>query len=420
MNLHRCLHGYLNALVDSDSMLRATPFGHGKSASFEMRHNRIWTWIPMGHGPPRSPMFPMFPMVDLRIGGLIVPRLLDMRVTGVALLLTLAATAGAAASAQSSNAAEVTHSSPAVFGTLRSPCGPGHATGATSQGVTDSSIHIAYGDDRGFSGDPGLDQEMGDSVKDMIAWCNALGGIDGRRVIGDYYDAAVTNTDVVMKQACNTDFMFVGEGFALDDSAEDTRLGCNLAAVPGFTASQVVSNAYEMFQALPTPANHSAVSVAYQAEKLFGSRAQRVGIYDSTLSSEQQGTAKYVQAYSEAGLKFISHCSVEVDYNGEADYTPFMQNLENCGAQILYVNTTPGTILYGTLQADNQIGYHPIWLAESEAYTSGFAHWNTQGLANDVYVRMGIEPFEAAGVVPAVAQVSLHCQEVWRSDFIIG
>jgi hypothetical protein len=29
------------------------------------------------------------------------------------------------------------------FGTLPSPCGPGHATGATDQGVTASSIRIA-------------------------------------------------------------------------------------------------------------------------------------------------------------------------------------------------------------------------------------------------------------------------------------
>ena len=31
--------------------------------------------------------------------------------------------------------------------------------------------------------------------------------------------------------------MLVGEGWALDAAAEETRLGCGLAAVPGYTGS---------------------------------------------------------------------------------------------------------------------------------------------------------------------------------------
>ena len=59
-------------------------------------------------------------------------------------------------------------STSSTFGTLASPCGPGSAHGATEQGVTDTSIRIGYGDDRGFSQSPGLDQEMGDAVTALI------------------------------------------------------------------------------------------------------------------------------------------------------------------------------------------------------------------------------------------------------------
>ncbi len=165
----------------------------------------------------------------------------------------------------------------AKFGTLPSPCGKGHDTGATDKGVTNSTINIAYGDDRGFSGLPGLDQEMGDAVKDMISWCDAQGGIGGRKIVGDYGNAAVTNVGSVVTQECKQDFMLVGEGFALDGTAEQTRLGCNLAAVPGFTVAPVVANAYEMYQASPNPANASPVSSAYEAEKLFGAKTKKVG-----------------------------------------------------------------------------------------------------------------------------------------------
>ena len=89
-----------------------------------------------------------------------------------------------------------------TFGTLASPCGPGNASGATQQGVTDTSIRIGYGDDRGFTGSPGLDQEMGDAVTAMIKWCNSQGGIDGRKIVGDDYDAAITQVTTVMQEAC--------------------------------------------------------------------------------------------------------------------------------------------------------------------------------------------------------------------------
>ncbi len=327
-------------------------------------------------------------------------RTTGMRAVGVALLLTTLTSAGVLVAPETGGAAS---SGSSTFGTLPSPCGKGHATGATDQGVTNSTINIAYGDDRGFSGLPGLDQEMGDAVKAMVAWCNAQGGIDGRKIVGDYYDAAVTNVGNVMSQACKNDFMLVGEGFALDGVAEQTRLGCNLAAVPGFTVSPVVANAYEMYQASPNPANASPVSSAYEVQKLFGAKTQHVGEYNSTLSTQQQSMAKAVQAYTEAGWKF-ANCPFQVNYNGEANYTPFVQKLQGCGAQIVYNDSTPGPTLYGAFEAENQIGYDPIWVEDSGAYTQAMANWNTAGLANNMYVRLSYEPLEAAKVVPAVAR----------------
>jgi ABC-type branched-subunit amino acid transport system substrate-binding protein len=323
-----------------------------------------------------------------------------IRVVALALLLTTLAGTGVVISPAVSSASS---SSTTKFGTLPSPCGPGHATGSTDQGVTNSTISIAYGDDRGFSGSPGLLQEMGDAVKAMVAWCNAQGGINGRKLVGDYYDAAVTNVGNVMSQACKKDFMLVGQGFALDGVAEHTRLGCNLAEVPGFTVSPVVANAYEMYQASPNPANYSPVSSAYEAEKLFGSKTKHVGVYDSTLSTQQASTSKAVQAFTEVGWKFVN-CPFLFNYNGEANYTPFMQKLQGCGAQIIYNNSTPGPTLYGALQAANQIGYNPIWVEDAGAYAEAFAKWNTAGLGNNVYVRESYEPLEAAKVVPAVAK----------------
>ena len=59
---------------------------------------------------------------------------------------------------------------------------------------------------------------------------------------------------------------------------------------------------------------------------------------------------------------------------------------------------------YGALEAENQIGYKPIWVEDSASYTAAFAQWNTAGLGNNTYVRLSYEPLEAAKVVPAVGQ----------------
>jgi hypothetical protein len=173
--------------------------------------------------------------------------------------------------------------------------------------------------------------------------------------------------------------------------------------VPGFTVSPVVANAYEMYQASPNPADYSPVSSAYEAKKLFGSKVQKAGEYNSTLSTQQSSMAKAVQAYTEAGWKFVN-CPFQVNYNGEANYTPFVQKLQGCGVQVVYNDSTPGPTLYGALEAETQIGYKPIWVEDSGAYTQSFAQWNTAGLGNNVYVRLSYEPLEASKVVPAVAQ----------------
>jgi hypothetical protein len=102
----------------------------------------------------------------------------------------------------------------------------------TDQGVTSTAIHVAYGDDRGFPGQPGLNKEMGDAVRGMIKWCNDQGGILGRQVVGDFYDAAVTEVNSVMQQACKSDFMLVGEGWALDNWPREPGSAATLSPCP--------------------------------------------------------------------------------------------------------------------------------------------------------------------------------------------
>ena len=189
-----------------------------------------------------------------------------------------------------------------MFGTLASPCGSGDAKGATDQGVTDTSIRIAYGDDRGYSQSPGLDQEMGDAITAMIKWCNDQGGINGRKIVGDNYDAAIMQVNTVMQQACKADFMLVGEGWALDEAAEGTRVGCNLVAVPGYSVGPDFANAPEMFQGVPNPDDYLPASIYYQIAQLFPQDVTSFDVLHTTLASATEVSyAKDVAAAAAAG-----------------------------------------------------------------------------------------------------------------------
>ena len=206
-----------------------------------------------------------------------------------------------------------------------------------------------------------------------------------------------------MTQACKTDFMLVGEGFALDQSAEQTRLGCNLVQVPGFAVGSDVANAYESYQPTPNPVNMSPVSSAYQVKGLFPSKVQKVGEYIENLSPVEVSMAKAKQAFEQTGWKYLN-CPFQIQYTGEPDYTPFAQKLQSCGAQVVYTDVSPSPELYGILQADNQLGYNPIWVGDTNLYSPQFAAWNTSGLANNFYVRSAYAPLNAANVVPAIKQ----------------
>ena len=84
--------------------------------------------------------------------------------------------------ATSANAAATGAASAANFGTLTSPCGKGDAKGATDQGVTDSSISIGYGDDRGFASQPGLNMDKVNVDGGAIALGHAVGSTGARLI----------------------------------------------------------------------------------------------------------------------------------------------------------------------------------------------------------------------------------------------
>ena len=69
----------------------------------------------------------------------------------------------------------------ATFGTLASPCSagdgttPADGTGDDAQGIEADRILVGTVSDPGFTGRPGLNQELFDAGQAFVAWCNDQG-----------------------------------------------------------------------------------------------------------------------------------------------------------------------------------------------------------------------------------------------------
>ena len=322
----------------------------------------------------------------------------------VAVLSIFAAACGGGRSDSSDGSTNTTAKSTATsFGTLDSPCGTGDAKGATQQGVTDTSITIGYGDDAGYAGAPGLNKEMSDAMKAMIKWCNDQGGINGRQITGKYYDAAIMEANNRMTEACTQVFMLVGQGFSLDSVQEQTRLGCKMASVPTYTVSPAFANGALMVQAAPNPVDKTPLSAAYQLTELFPEAVKKAAIFTANYAATKDTTDKAKLTFPAAGWNFLD-CEQVYNIGGESNWTPFVQRLKDCGAEIVYFSGSPNPNFQNVLDAAKRIDYSPKWFSESNFYDEPFAKWNTAGLGDNVFVRLIYYPFEQASDYPATKQ----------------
>ncbi len=318
-------------------------------------------------------------------------------------------TATSAADTTPTTEAATTTTVPAgpTFGDLASPCGAGTASGATDKGVTDKTLTIGYGDDEGYAAAPGLDKEMSDAMKAMISWCNDQGGINGRQVVGNFYDAKVTEVDKAITQACSDKvFMLVGEGYVFDAGQEQLRIGCQLAAIPGFAVAGAFNQGPGVRLAVPAPGDQVTLSGAYQAATLFPDAVKKAAFVYAQYPATQEPRDKYATGFPTAGWKFLD-CDQIYGITGEADWTPFASALKACGVDAVVWVGSPNPNFQNLLAASKQVGYTPtLWYTENNQYDSDFAKWNGDngGAGNNVYVRTGYVPFEAATPGSAVQQ----------------
>ena len=246
------------------------------------------------------------------------------------------------------------------FGSLKNVCHGGSATGATDQGVTSGQIKLGVFTDVGFTHDPQLVY----AASVFASWCNAAGGIDGRKIVPDTRDTKLFNVAAQMAGACGADFALVGGSAAFDGLGVKQRLQCLL---PDFPAQPVDPQNYGSdLQVYPITYGHSYNPFAgyYQwlITQQYPDSAKHLGVLWGDESVTQVTSSQQAEALHGEGGTVVYNASFPVI--GLSNWTPYAEALKNKGVKGLVFEGTPQWLaaLEQTMVA---IDYKPDWIDTS-------------------------------------------------------
>ena len=297
-----------------------------------------------------------------------------------------------------------TVAAPVDFGDLKGVCGPGKATTAPAQGVTASEIKLGVMSDVGFT----KNQEFVDAAKVFTSWCNAAGGVNGRKLVATTRDTKMMEVRQRMIEACRDDFALVGGGAALDGMGVKDRLTCLLPEFPAQTAQNEANGSDLQAYVTPGGASYVAYSGFYNwlLKEAYPGSAGAVGIING-----DSPVTKAVGGQAAEGIKAAGGTLVYNDLypaQGVSDWTPYAQSIKS--------KNVKGLIFYGQYtqlakleQALTGIDYKLDWIdTNSNAYGPAFIQLaGKQALSaqNNLADVSGVHPLENAAANPATKQV---------------
>ena len=307
-----------------------------------------------------------------------------------------AAPTGAATSATTTSAGD--------FGTLKGICGPGDAKGATAKGVTDSEIRLGTTADPGAAAVPGLEQEFFDTGDAFVKWCNTAGGINGRKLVLDKWDAKLFNVGQAFTNACQKDFMLVGNGNAFDDAGVKPREDCQQGDLFAYTVGP--STAKSKYQVSVQPSNPEQypygplrlLTEAYPEAKTGG-----VGIGSSTIASLIPQGLRIQQSLKDNGVKVTV---LQQQPAAVANYRPYMEQMK--GAGTIGLDQIVGQDFSVLFQAMKNVGWNPKFGLYSAQYylENSVQAAKAAGTFPDSFVGMGHLAFEMdEAKYPVIKQV---------------
>lgn len=293
------------------------------------------------------------------------------------------------------------------YGTLTDVCGPNEGGGALPdadpaelQGITEDSIEVGTVADPGFTGRQGLNQEIFDAATAFVEWCNEAGGINGKTLTLNLHDAAITNYQPVVEEACQTDFALVGAGAVQDNLWPDVGAACGLIDIAGFSVTPEKSGTSSSdpverrsVQAIPNPADLLSVGALRLVEEEFPDAGARTGFVYSDFGTLVVTYQRYRAAYEQVGNTTVETQVYAI--GGEANWQPFAIALRDADVQFLTF-VGEGENLAFLQRAMNEIDYAPtVTLQETNFYDAEYLA-AAGDAAEGTFIRTALTPFEEA------------------------
>lgn len=286
------------------------------------------------------------------------------------------------------------------FGDLEAVCQDGDASGATDIGVTDDEIHVATFTDKGFTGRPGLTQEMYDAAVAFAGWCNEHGGILGRELVVDDRDAAIVAYNDRVLESCDQDFAMVGGGAVLDESDNGGRVACGLPNVAGYVVSTAARQADLQTQPVPNPVDRLTAGHYARILEEHPDLAGGFGIMTSTFGATITVRDMSVEAVEQLGYTVVY--SGEYNTLGESNWRPFVEQMRDAGVRVFEFVGEPEN-LANLQSAMDEVGYFPdVTILQTNFYDTRYIDL-AGDIAQGTFIRSAYTPFEMADDNPATA-----------------
>jgi hypothetical protein len=268
-------------------------------------------------------------------------------VAGTSVVLT-STTADAATSASSSSG---------VWPGVGKICEPGPGGASSVRGVGDKNIHIAVENDASNTIVPGLEVEFVQQATAFADWCNAAGGINGRKIVLDNRDAALFNVATQMTSACQSDFMAVGGGYAIDQPGVPIREKCGLGQISAYVPSNAAALA--SLQVDPGGANTDSVTAGWfgALTKAYPKAVKMAGMGSDDTPSDVQPETKDEFAAEAQGWKVVSFLLPPTSVE---NWAPYVESYQKSGVTALWPADTANFPPFA--EAMTTAGYHPAFV----------------------------------------------------------
>ena len=270
-----------------------------------------------------------------------------MMIAGTSIALS-STTAGAATSASSSSG---------VWPGVGKICEPGPGGASSVRGVGAKTINIAVENDASNTIVPGLEVEFTQQATAFADWCNAAGGIDGRKIVLDNRDAALFNVASQMTSSCQSDFMAVGGGYAIDSPGVPIREKCGLGQISGYLPSSAAAMA--TLQVDPGGTNTDSVTAGWfgALTKAYPKAVKVAGMGSDDTPSDVQPETKSEFAAEAQGWKVVDFLLPPTSVE---DWAPYVEQYQQKGVTALWPADTANFPPFA--EAMTTAGYHPAFV----------------------------------------------------------